>query len=213
MDFTLPGYSDKCHLYIKKSDIDWNFSLFWKILSLPFWLGVISTYLACALTFILLRYTHHSILSNTHNQSSKWTTCLLCRFIGKNKFHGSDDQEAFGILNSLGFVGISLMQREYPVKANNVSSRVLILTILVSTFVTFNSYAANLTSSFATEKFESPINNMNDFNREKTYSLLVWKGSVFHNFLLNSKDNDTVEVRNNRLKVRAILLNKIMNLR
>ena len=177
MDYTMPIYQDTGNLFQKKPKANWNFYTFLEVYASDFWVGIGAT----GLTFIL--------------------TFMAFKVLGFERFHLAEDSESFGFQNSIGIVGMSLIQQEYPTDCKSLSSRVLLLTTFLTCFLVWTTYCATLTSVLTLEQFSSPVQNLRDVY-DLDYRLLVWKGTVYESYFSTATDKDLIlkKLWNDRIK-------------
>ena len=123
---------------------------------------------------------------------SIWIVCLVAFLIltglyyftsvlGYSKFHMSHDKEKFGLTNAMGVIGLSIVQKDYPIKTRKPFERLLYFTTIVIAFLLFEVYAASLTSVFTADEFVSPINDLSDVV-SNNYDISVWRGTAFEQY-------------------------------
>ena len=100
-------------------------------------------------------------------------------FIEKHKIdhlHDLDDSEPFGILNALAMNLLHLGQLGYPLSKNTLTSRVLLLSSCLSSFILYSFYTADLTSLMTSGSKSYSIRSFHDAY-EMGVEVALWGGS------------------------------------
>ena len=118
-------------------------------------------------------------------------TCFfVASQIGNVSLHWQNDSEQFGILNSVAMVGALLLQRDYPLRKNVLSSKVLFLTASAFTFFIYNGYTAILTSTMISKPRQATINSFKEI-LNSDYKLAVWEKTVPHSIFRGANEGTT----------------------
>ena len=109
---------------------------------------------------------------------------VLIRKYDLDKFH--DDSEEFTVINSIGVVTSALLQKSYPLTINALSSKIIFMTLYLSSFLLFAFYTADLTAMMTTS---SPPNEVNTFETiiGDGYKIVTWDKGLLHDLFVTSK--------------------------
>ena len=102
---------------------------------------------------------------------------------GIELFHIKIDSEPFGFFNAISLNFQLLIQRDYPITKESLSTRVLFVATCISSFVLFSFYTADLTSLMTSGSSPSPIKSFKDAY-DLGYDILVLGDSSFETAIL-----------------------------
>ena len=151
IDFTIPVFTNRAKLFITKPKESLNYHTFVEVLSTTFWIVI-----SCVVLLMSM------------------VTYLFSKYANFQK-------EPFGVANSLAVPMLALILHPYPLSTHLLSSKILILTILITNFVIYVAYCATLTSVLTLEHFDPPVKNLADV-LTKGYKLTVWKGTSYDSY-------------------------------
>ena len=98
-----------------------------------------------------------------------------------DNFHQPHDKDEFTLQNAFGIIGITVVQRDYPIKTKKLFARILYLTTIGCAYFIFEVYAASLTSVFTADKYVPTIHDLSDIQKQE-YQVNVWTGTAFEQY-------------------------------
>lgn len=87
---------------------------------------------------------------------------IMIRKLEIDNFHAKDDPETFGFLNAISLNILIVVQKDYSITKESLSTRILFLTFCISSFVLFSFYTADLTSLMTSGSAPSPLRSFKD---------------------------------------------------
>ena len=102
------------------------------------------------------------------------------------KMHSPEDSENFGPVNALGFVLVAMIQQDYTILKDSITSRIISLVTYLFAFLIFAYYSAFLTSLMATQDLPVEIKSFQEV-LEQDLDLIMWKSSSYEQIIKDSK--------------------------
>ena len=169
VSFTTPFRSYRIKLFMKKPQSLRAWDTFLKVLKLNYWFAMSSSFICCVVCIFLSNLRHQNVdILNIR----KWTNVSI-----------------FGISivsTDRAFVCMDVNTPSNISITPTRSARLLILTVCIFGMINYQVYNAGLISSLMVQRYELPINQLDDILTQPGYKLLVTGGAIHESFLKHS---------------------------
>ena len=177
VSFTTPFRSYRIKLFMKKPQSLRSWDTFLKVLKLHYWFAMTTSFICCVICIFLSNSRHQDfdILNKR-----KWTTLSI-----------------FGVSivsTARAFVCMDLNVTPNKSTTPTKSARILILTVCIFGMINYQVYNAGLISSLMVQRYELPINQLDDILTQPGYKLLFTGGAFHESFLKHSNFENYREI-------------------
>ena len=169
VSFTTPFRSYRIKLFMKKPQSLRSWDTFLKVLKLNYWFAMSSSFICCVICIFLSNLRHQDVdILNIR----KWTNLSI---FGKSI-----------VSTARAFVCMDVNTTSNISTTPTRSARLLILTVCIFGMINYQVYNAGLISSLMVQRYELPINQLDDILTQPGYKLLVTGGAFHESFLKHS---------------------------
>ena len=170
VSFTSPFRSYKIKLFMKKPQSLRSWDTFLKVLKLNYWFAMTSSFICCVICIFLSNSRHQDV--DILNKG-KWTSLSIF---------------SISIVSTArAFVCMDMNTTSNVFNTPTKSARLVILTVCIFGMINYQVYNAGLISSLMVQRYELPINQLDDILTQPGYKLLVTGGAIHESFLKHSK--------------------------
>ena len=169
VSFTTPFRSYRIKLFMKKPQSQRSWDTFLKVWKLNYWFVMTSSFLCCIICIFL---------SNLRHQNVDILNIRKCTSLS-----------IFGISvvsTARAFVCMDINTTSNVFTTPAKSARLLILTVCIFGMINYQVYNAGLISSLMVQRYELPINQLDDILTQPGYKLLFTGGAFHESFLKHS---------------------------
>ena len=122
----------------------------------------------------------------------------LIPFLNLDSLHKQGDSERFTFIHGVVLICLLLLQRDYPISAVRLPTKIMFLSACAFAFVTFTLYTALLTSNMIVQFKNPSFPTLQDFLKTE-YPLGYWENTYGHELFKTAQPGSTLDRLNKQM--------------